>query len=72
MTGQRSKIQEDVRFRILRLLEEIPELSQRELADAVAVSTGSANYVLKAVVEKGFVKLGDSKPLRISVATPTY
>lgn len=59
MPGQRDKIQEDVRFRILRLLEENPEMSQRELAEAVGVSTGSANYVLKALVEKGFVKLGN-------------
>ncbi|OOY11990.1 MarR family EPS-associated transcriptional regulator [Thioclava marina] len=61
MPGQRDKIQEDVRFRVLRLLEENPELSQRELAEAVGVSTGSANYVLKALVEKGFVKLGNFK-----------
>ncbi|OOY25875.1 MarR family EPS-associated transcriptional regulator [Thioclava sediminum] len=61
MAGQRSKVQEDIRFRILRLLEENPEMSQRELADAVGVSTGSANYVLKALVEKGFVKLGNFK-----------
>ncbi|OOY22026.1 MarR family EPS-associated transcriptional regulator [Thioclava sp. DLFJ5-1] len=61
MAGQRSKVQEDIRFRILRLLEENPEMSQRELADAVGVSTGSANYLLKALVEKGFVKLGNFK-----------
>ncbi|MEO1952344.1 MarR family EPS-associated transcriptional regulator [Thioclava sp.] len=61
MAGQRSKVQEDSRFRILRLLEENPEMSQRELADAVGVSTGSANYVLKALIEKGFVKLGNFK-----------
>ncbi|AQS47189.1 MarR family EPS-associated transcriptional regulator [Thioclava nitratireducens] len=61
MAGQRSKVQEDIRFRVLRLLEENPEMSQRELADAVGVSTGSANYLLKALVEKGFVKLGNFK-----------
>lgn len=59
MTSPRSQVQEDVRFRILRLLEENPELSQRDLARAVGISTGSANYVLKALVEKGFVKLGN-------------
>lgn len=59
MAGKRDKIQEDVRFRILRLLEENPEMSQRDLAREVGISTGSANYVLKALVEKGFVKLGN-------------
>ncbi|WP_253732649.1 winged helix-turn-helix transcriptional regulator [Thioclava sp. JE_KL1] len=43
MAGQRSKIQEDIRFRILRLLEENPEISQRDLAREVGISTGSAN-----------------------------
>lgn len=59
MVGGRSKMQEDVRFRILRLLEDNPEMSQRDLAREVGISTGSANYVLKALIEKGFVKLGN-------------
>ena len=61
MAGQRSKVQEDIRFRILRLLEENPEMSQRDLAREVGISTGSANYLLKALIEKGFVKLGNFK-----------
>ncbi|KEO57104.1 hypothetical protein DT23_17195 [Thioclava indica] len=59
MAGARSKMQEDVRFQILRLLEDNPEMSQRDLAREVGISTGSANYVLKALIEKGFVKLGN-------------
>jgi EPS-associated MarR family transcriptional regulator len=34
-----------------------PEMSQRELAEALGVSVGAANYCLKALVEKGWVKL---------------
>lgn len=30
MAGQRQKIQKDVRFRVLRFLEENPEMSQQE------------------------------------------
>ncbi|MCC5975508.1 MAG: MarR family EPS-associated transcriptional regulator [Rubellimicrobium sp.] len=59
MPSQRSKLQEDVRFRVLRLLQEDPNRSQRELADALGISTGSVHYVLSALVEKGFVKLGN-------------
>jgi len=58
MTTQRSKLREDVQFRILRLLQENPEMSQRELARAVGVSTGGINYVLNALLEKGLLKLG--------------
>jgi len=59
MAGQRSMLQEDIHFRILRLLQENPEWSQRELASAVGISNGSAHYVLNALVEKGLVKLGN-------------
>jgi EPS-associated MarR family transcriptional regulator len=59
MTSQRDRMREDIRFRILRLLQENPELSQRELAKAVGVSTGSVHYVLTALVEKGMLKLSN-------------
>ena len=55
----RSKLQEDARFRILMLLEDNPEMSQRELAEAAGVSIGGANYVLNALIDKGLVKLGN-------------
>ena len=41
----------------MRLLEANPEMTQRELAKALGVSLGAANYCLKALVEKGWVKL---------------
>ena len=41
----------------MRLLETNPELTQRELAEALGVSLGAANYCLKALVGKGWVKL---------------
>ncbi len=40
MASKLSKIQEDTHFRILRLLQDNPEMSQRELADVVGVSVG--------------------------------
>ena len=59
MAGQRTKAQEDVRFRVLRLLHDNSEMSQRELADAVGISNGSAHYLLSALIDKGLVKLGN-------------
>jgi EPS-associated MarR family transcriptional regulator len=58
MTGQRSKVQDDVRFRVLRLLHDNPELSQRDLAKAVGISKCSAHYMLSAALDKGLIKLG--------------
>lgn len=48
-----------MRFRVLRLLQENPEMSQRELAAAVGVSTGGMHYILNALIEKGLIKLGN-------------
>lgn len=54
-----SKLQEDTHFRVLRLLQKNPEMSQRALAKSVGVSVGGIHYVLNALVEKGLVKLGN-------------
>ena len=59
MTSRRAEVQEDTHFRVLRLLHENPERSQRELAEAAGVSVGGVHYVLNALVGKGLVKLGN-------------
>jgi len=59
VTTQRDKLREDVQFRILRLLQDNPEMSQRDLAKAVGVSTGGIHYVLNALLDKGLLKLGN-------------
>lgn len=59
MTSKRTKLQEDTHFRVLRLLQENPEMSQRALAKEVGVSVGGIHYVLNALIDKGFVKLGN-------------
>lgn len=59
MPSKRTKLQDDTHFRVLRLLQENSEMSQRELAEAVGVSVGGMHYVMKALIEKGLVKLGN-------------
>ncbi len=55
--NNREKIQEEARFKILRLLHENPELTQRELGERVGISLGAVNYCLKALAEHGLVKV---------------
>lgn len=50
-------LQEENHLKVLRLLEANPQLSQRELADALAVSLGKTNYCLKALLGKGYIKM---------------
>lgn len=66
---------EEVRFRVLRLIESNPEISQRELADELGVSLGQINYQLKALKERGLIKVGnfmhsDNKLAYIYLLTP--
>jgi len=55
--NRRAKLQEDTRFRVLRLLQENPDLTQRELAERLGISVGGLNYALKAMMDKGLVKM---------------
>ena len=48
---------ENIHFRVLRLLEATPAMNQRELADALGVSLGKTNYCLKALLDKGMLKM---------------
>ena len=56
MTSKRSHKQEDINFRILTLIEEYPEISQREISNRLGLSLGGVNYCIKSLVEKGWVK----------------
>ena len=61
MASRREEQQEDVRLRVMRLIAGNPEMSTRQVAHEVGISNGSAYYVLSALVEKVFVKLGNFK-----------
>lgn len=50
-------LEDDVHFRILRILEQHPEISQRELSEEVGIALGKVNYVLNALTDKGLVKI---------------
>jgi EPS-associated MarR family transcriptional regulator len=48
---------DDVRFRVLRVLQDDPSLSQRQIAVELGVSLGAVNYCLRALTEKGQIKV---------------
>ena len=41
----------------MRILQENPDLTQRELAEKPVISVGGLNYCLKALMDKGMVKM---------------
>jgi EPS-associated MarR family transcriptional regulator len=54
-------ISEEVRYKLLRLLEPNPHLSQRELARELGISLGKVNYCLRALVDRGWIKATNFK-----------
>ena len=55
--NHRNQRQEDTNFWILKHLQENPQLSQRELSKKLGISLGGINYCLKALMDKGWIKL---------------
>ena len=55
-----NQIKED-HFNILREIDKKKSLSQRELAKETGVSLGKLNYCLKALKEKGLIKIKNFK-----------
>ncbi len=48
---------DDVRLQLLRELNEHPDLSQREIAQRLGLSLGKTNYCLRALIDRGWVKM---------------
>ncbi len=52
---------EGARLAVLRLLEQRPDMSQRELSESLGLSLGKTHYVLHALLDKGLVKARNFK-----------
>ncbi|MFP4649227.1 MAG: MarR family EPS-associated transcriptional regulator [Halorhodospira sp.] len=48
---------EELHLQVLRLLEDNPQLSQRQIARELGLSVGKTNYAVRSVIERGWVKL---------------
>ncbi len=52
---------DEYRYKILKLIEADSVISQRELAKALGISLGRTNYCLKALIDKGLLKVSNFK-----------
>ena len=57
-------LSDEYRYKILRLLEVDPQMSQRDIARELGISLGKANYCLQALIERGLVKANNFKNSR--------
>lgn len=76
MTTRRQTANDDTLFWTLKVLQENPGVTQRTLAKEVGINVSSINFCLKALVEKGWIKMGNfsKNPDKLSYAyllTPT-
>ena len=59
-------------FEVLRKIQKKPEASQREQAEELGFSLGKLNYCLKALKEKGFVKIRNFQKKRNKISYIQY
>jgi EPS-associated MarR family transcriptional regulator len=59
MSSRRPLVQEEVTLRTLRLIQDNPRISQREIAAHVGISVGAVHYCITSLAEKGLIKLGN-------------
>ena len=56
-----TQFHQEIHLKVLRYLENDPEITQRALARELGVSLGKVNYCLHALIDKGLVKVDNFK-----------
>ena len=51
----------DTEYTVLKILNDNPKITQRQLAKEMGLSLGKTNYVIHALIDKGWVKLSNFK-----------
>lgn len=56
-----SHVENEEFLKVLREIKDSPELTQREIAARLGISVGKANFLIKSLVGRGFVKASNFK-----------
>ena len=51
----------DTEYIILKILKDNPKMTQRQIAEELGLSLGKTNYVIKALIDKSWLKLNNFK-----------
>ena len=65
-------LDDKTRYRLLKLLEANPQLSQRQLAEELGVSLGKVNFCLRALLDRGMVKVRNFRDSNNKIAYAYY
>ncbi len=66
--GLHNMLTDEYRYKILKILEQNPKISQRNLARELGTSLGRTNYCLKALIEVGLLKVTNFRNNRNKLA----
>ncbi len=56
--------EQEIRYRLLKILAEEPRLGQREMAKIMGISLGKVNYCVSELAAKGWIKITRLKSAR--------
>jgi len=59
---------DEYRYKVLKLLDEKPKITQRELAAELGISLGKANFCLRALIEVGLLKTNNFRNSKNKIA----
>ena len=65
-------LDDNTRYQLLKMLQANPELSQRRLAGELGVSIGKVNFCLRALLDKGLVKVRNFRDSNNKLAYAYY
>jgi MarR family. len=65
---KKSKLETEESLLLLREIDANPQLTQRELSSHLGVSLGKINFLIKALIEKGFIKVDNFKNSKNKIA----
>ena len=58
---EENEMNEEIDYKVIKLIEQDAEISQRALSKELGVSLGKINYCLKALIDKGWIKAKNFK-----------
>jgi EPS-associated MarR family transcriptional regulator len=65
---QKPMLSDEMRLKLMRLFEANPKASQRDVAREFGISLGKVNYCLRALVQRGWSKVGRFRNSRNKIA----
>jgi len=60
-TEKKKRIESEEMLILMRVINENPQMTQRDLSSRLGLSLGKINFLIKSLIEKGFIKADNFK-----------